>query len=1334
MAEKLLSSITLNQTYGGGFDANDVIAVYALVSGSVPNEEVFGFKVYLQNNTATSGSVLSALGDNGNYETPAPWYGTEGFPGDSYTPAINGALARITGGHTGTYCAEFTMVGTTSSPVITYQLPTPVPLSVGKTYIATCYVYMPSGNPLIDTSDVRFNIFGNRPLAQIYPTANRFDTSIYVIDSQSSHWVDLFDAQDQWVQVRTVFTVLKLSNYQPQLELRIIPFTGECINGGTLIFDDFFIVEDTGFTQSTSEIMTGPDLGALAIGQFSGVVQGAGGTVISNYKFCSDVNLNYFFGTLNNPAFPYMGLGIDQNSNVCQVAVEPCDIMIPSLSITQASNQFALDGGFTVNATSSKSAVRYSLVNDVYDSMTNTTGVFTGLGIGTYVVYARDAYNCLASVEIVVTAEVTNTPQPTATSQTYNPKYRLEFDDLINDVECRLDITERNFNGNVIDVCASGNPVNLELPGVNVNDKFDPLAPTFLTAGLNNEKDSNFIGLFTQDDRKYRVNFYNPVGTLKWRGYIIPSIFSEPYTRFHPYETLIKCTDGIADLSKKDFLDADGNKLSGLKTVVYIIALILKKLALDLQIRVAANLRENSGYLFIDTFHPMDAFYEDDGNPWNCERVVTAILKPVGAKLVQEDGYWNVVRIEEQTDVYDVNIYDVSGVFVSSSTYDPILEIKEVSFRQDAAFALHDHQLEIVPAYGKITILRNLYIKPNLIQSGGFEIEDWDGQNYKGWAVDLTEGSGVSYAAEKIVLRREVRVNQNVSVPRWRNPDNQVIPVSAVLGSYAFAISNITENRKLLLTSAPFPIEYNISDSFKFSFDYRIDLGAESTNRGTIKPLYVILKWRLLIGTYYYNEAVGWTEDAGYQWNYIYVNEFNKTVTVERSLRFRGNSNVITSQSQVSFQFFSSEYKDFETIAELTAIPTINLQIGSRVYGTGDDGFGDYDAWWELTGDSSNLQPDDYDGSTNDVAWLRLGYGFRGGLGYVLSIQPIEKIYLDNVDFDFYPASENPPESEETLLVNNKNYQESLPYEIETADLPENEIHSKKYIYRNFFYDQAGNPTDIWQRDGVNEELSLVKLLMKSLINQYRNPTFKLSGSFVGFSQVGFLTTLKHTIVSPTVSLVNEEFTGNINGWANVGAGDSWVYNANAARVTITGAGNTQILSQDVDLTGSQRISVGYDIIRSSSAGVRGDWLVAVLFSENQIVQEVVLQSMDTDGTWSGIVRFSVSQESDAIGFYVRNIEGAGTGIYDMSYFRVVGLTVVRYFTPGSLSKNILKSIYSGEWRQIIPVILSADPTIDDSGEGNTDTEGGQGTPQDNNADFSGDFNEDFGGDFDTIN
>ncbi len=123
--------------------------------------------------------------------------------------------------------------------------------------------------------------------------------------------------------------------------------------------------------------------------------------------------------------------------------------------------------------------------------------------------------------------------------------------------------------------------------------------------------------------------------------------------------------------------------------------------------------------------------------------------------------------------------------------------------------------------------------------------------------------------------------------------------------------------------------------------------------------------------------------------------------------------------------------------------------------------------------------------------------------------------------------------------------------------------------------------------------------------------------------------------------------------------------------------------------------------------------------------------NLSADGTWSGVVKFSISQESDAIGFYIRNIEGAATAIYDMSYFRVVGLTVVRYFTPGSLTKNVKSSLYSGEWRQLIPVILSADPTIDDSGEGNTDTEGGQGTPQDNTGDFSGDFNFDFGSDFD---
>jgi hypothetical protein len=70
----------------------------------------------------------------------------------------------------------------------------------------------------------------------------------------------------------------------------------------------------------------------------------------------------------------------------------------------------------------------------------------------------------------------------------------------------------------------------------------------------------------------------------------------------------------------------------------------------------------------------------------------------------------------------------------------------------------------------------------------------------------------------------------------------------------------------------------------------------------------------------------------------------------------------------------------------------------------------------------------------------------------------------------------------------------------------------------------------------------------------------------------------------------------------------------------------------------------------------------------------------------------------------------------------------VRYYQPDKLDKMDRHNMYSTDLVQLIPAFASTDPTLDDTGGGNTGGNGGGGT-----GSFSGDFNSDFGGDFDTV-
>jgi uncharacterized membrane protein YgcG len=129
---------------------------------------------------------------------------------------------------------------------------------------------------------------------------------------------------------------------------------------------------------------------------------------------------------------------------------------------------------------------------------------------------------------------------------------------------------------------------------------------------------------------------------------------------------------------------------------------------------------------------------------------------------------------------------------------------------------------------------------------------------------------------------------------------------------------------------------------------------------------------------------------------------------------------------------------------------------------------------------------------------------------------------------------------------------------------------------------------------------------------------------------------------------------------------------------------------------------------------------------------------MSGDGTWTRSIKFTISQACTAIGFYVRCLNGSGTCTYDLDYFRLNGLIVTRYFTVDSMEIDGKNNMYNCGLMQLIPVVPSADPDVDDTGEGNTGTEGGagggtSGGGNTSGSDFSGDYNADYGNDFDTI-
>lgn len=1129
-------------------------------------------------------------------------------------------------------------------------------------------------------------------------------------------------------------------NYQDTYQVLVYwDDTASTLNVKTLDSSGNFVALET----------SGPDLGQLQVNQVQGVTYDSSSVnrltgqinppkfFYSNYKFCDSLTLNTFQGLFNNPSFPYATQIETLNAAECGVNV--CDLHFTGIpSIVNPSNSASIDGSFTVTANSSHGTVEFSESDLPYGQGNNTTGSFTALSAGQYRIYARDQYNCRATVDITLVA---------GAAFTTDTKYRIDYKDL-NGNDSRIDIVQTGFNGTATELVCSGMPILITKPSGTVNDKFQILNPTSATVGLTSVTNFQYIGLFSQDDRRYQVKFYKGAD-LFWTGFVIPSVYQEAYIN-PPYTINLVATDGIQQLQNLDFLDDTGNKLTGSLSIIKLIAFVFKKLGLSLSFRVALNMYA-SGFstgaandpLDQTYINDLDSFYEDDGTAWKCDRVIEAILAPFGAKIVQAEGYWNIIHIEEQTDNYDYRVFSSTGTYVSNSTSDHIIDINSPSLAMGALFRDRNQTLQIVPAYGDINLSHTLDARKNLLKSGSFELEDWDGQFFIGWGININGAAGVTYGVKQIVLspgadlvndaiRRTLAVITNGTNGITRIPfggRNLFNP----RGSHALYIANIEQSlltghtgfvrhggtpfvfaglgKNVYITSPTTYLDF-LNDSVTISFKYRINLHQYGYNDG-LDPHWVRVRYQVECwedtDIYVFNEKLGWLRttgsgtlypDSNEFYNTIYETNFNSDQSKELTINLPDAQSFQTAKPlTIRFWFEGVTSFDAMSFVDLQAILTVDRTIGNKAKVAVTDTIYYYNlrAGTDATSSPSILRPGDYNALTNPVVWeLEHSDRYYG---------VIQEIYMDDVVLLFNPGYVAPPQSEELSILINDNFKETLDVSIATGDLPDTQIDSGRYIYENYFQDSVGTPTTGWKRDYIDEATTVQKILLKSLANQYSKPTFKLGGAIYGKTDLTPLSVLRHTQDPASIVVANQDFaTGG--SWSNTGGADWAITGGQAVYTYATGTfdNDNYFIQTGLTLPAGSRISISVSVTRSGANTSRSDVLYCVLMDGANVVQKVALtQIIKRDGTATSFTRFNIGQDCDTIGFFIYTLDGLGNVVYSLDYFTVTPLTVIRLYEISSYTYEDKMNKYDVELLQLIPPVANPDPTIDNTGGGDID-------------------------------
>jgi hypothetical protein len=888
--------------------------------------------------------------------------------------------------------------------------------------------------------------------------------------------------------------------------------------------------------------------------------------IIYQASICDDTTLVTF---QRYPTFPYLFKYLYPNHASCVVPdpVNPlvCDLKFDSLpAVTNATNQTSYDGAITATASGSNGAAKYRLntSNFAYDDGTGQdTGVFTGLGPGNYLIFARDASNCLSYISVTV-----------GIVKTYGVKYRLEYYDPLENHH-KDEILEKDYAGPVIEYKGGGTPSILSLRGEGEKDKFVAVLATELVLTLQSEIEQQFISLYTNDPEKYRQR-HSINDVVVWTGKVQPNQYQENYLP-PPYEIACVATDGLALLQDIYFVDDDNNRLTGEYKIISLIAWILKKIGLGLNIRSACNIYA-TGMNTADSDDPLDQAYVDVSRYYlitdvpTCWDVLHYLLEPFGAQIISYYNVWNIIRTEERANAFDYREFDSDGNYVSNGTYDPVKDLTIPTASNRMCWTDRNQVMNINPGYGTLRLLYNLGLKDNLLVNGDFAVKKYS-------IYQANAGSGTPQLINGTI--------PDLSGFQLINNGTVIQTGIEDLGDGNIAVEMTCTEVGGYLQSQVQTLKLGNTESIRLTVKYKVFNTVTLTNFPSDVFYYNKVKVKVIYGDYYLTDSGQWSLSDSFILAYSKIDEQRKYQTIEIIADAPLPEYVDGEDFQV--QFFISNAIDYDytgtglaidpaTYSSLKAVPTEFLKQGYRTEVFVNDGLLNY---YELqVTDSAEdapliIEPDDYTGSAPfDVKWVRVAY-VVAGVG-ILTTTSIDKIQVEVLNGDKRMVEvanySKPMENQNTLKINKIIYHGSLikngstnytpglfPTDFLNSGVdiggsdPLAALFDKYYInslvgviqftaesadliYSGYLRDSNGIGFTTWTRDAVAELATLEAIFQAMITAQYNKPWNTISGNMTGdilFTPIDVINELfglkKYFPVAMEIDYLRNKYTTN---------------------------------------------------------------------------------------------------------------------------------------------------------------------------------------------------------------
>lgn len=924
--------------------------------------------------------------------------------------------------------------------------------------------------------------------------------------------------------------------------------TGSYVTGD--IVDILVETDDVVLGNSTSGIVVKKNSVVISSGNSIGIYSSDPPFVQSNYnpQVCVSGALLVFNRGI---FFPYGYFSSLADHPSCAVAPETCDlIVVGSPVLVRPTGDLVADGSITINATSSN-PILYKLGSDFdySDGTGQVSSTFAGLIPGTYRIYLRDSDNCGVNVFINLTV-----------NNDYGVKYRAEYDDEVGGVT-RIDILERAYLGAIIEVCQSGDPLQITMRGDGTTDKFEPVLAVELAIQLLSETDQQFLTIYTNDREQYRVKTYKN-SDLKLYGKVLPQQYQEDY-KAAPYYVSFSATCGLPQLKEYVLVQDDGQILFGTISLIKLVAYCLSRLNLDLSIRVACNMyattmdQTAADDPFDQAYIDFECFYLSGEDP-TLDFVLRSILEPFGARIVQWEGRWNIVRVEEMVGPYDYRDFDSLGDYVTNGTFDPVINLNYPSSITGAVvFAEANQNLEVKPGYGLLKVIYKLGLKPNILKNGDFRLiatyNESTNQYYFAINKDgfLLVNGGYSIAELYEIIDTDDDEEQNVAYLLQGGSASEPLTGSAYLKSDTYTIRMGTNNQ------------------LKISIRFKLPVVAVIAGSTAYYANLPYIKVRLVIqcGPGYLRNDGTWQLDPTEVLFYVteYGEYVEKELTAQQPAGFTGISTTGLPFTVSVYQAYAF-HADFTTLATFKALETQFLGEQTRKTFRTDDYYTtevypDKLLYYELEENTDAedvpniIRPDDYlnddgDPDHNPKQWI---------LKNKISVTPYAnndvQFWIDIIKVQFLTDGKDPIDailrSKNGEAKNAEVYEKELiigsysnlivsetyldarwsfavpgaePIKVTTIT----NVLSADLVYTGYLRDVNGVGYENWARDGIAESDKIHGIYLTSYALQYNAPWILMRGSITSSNvYFGLLNVMKEVnaddrLLLPTSFTIND--------------------------------------------------------------------------------------------------------------------------------------------------------------------------------------------------------------------